>query len=506
MLSEIPIELLIIGGAISLLSGLLGLSIGKRLSKNSSHIYIKQAKAKAKSIEKEAEYSLKDAKIKAKEYELKHKRTVEDNSIKLQGELRERERRFKKDVKELDKDRAFINKLKKEYQSKIDDTIKLLENSAGLTKSEAKEILLNKIEEDSKSEIAHIIRKYEKEAIEEAEKRAFYIIAQATTRFAGEFSAERLVNTIKLQSDDIKGRIIGKEGRNIKRLEQILGVDIIVDGTPRTITLSSFNLYRRAIAVKTLEMLIDDGRIQPARIEEIYEKVQKEFERDIEKEGQNVLMELGIANMHLDLVKLVGKLKFRASYGQNALAHSVEVAYLAGIMTAEMGGDEILARRAGLLHDIGKALTHENGGNHVDLGAAICKKYGEDEVVINAVYAHHEYEEAKTVEVAAVCTADKLSAGRPGARREVLEHSLKRVKQIEEIAIEQKGIKTAYAVNSGRELRVIVNSMLISDEEASLLSKQIAKEIEEKVEKFPGEIVVNVIRESRTQSVAKSLY
>jgi ribonuclease Y len=506
MLSEIPIELLIIGGTISLLSGLLGLSIGKRLSKNSSHIYIKQAKAKAKSIEKEAEYILKDAKIRAKEYELKHKRSVEESTINLQAELKERERRLKRDNKDLDRERGFINKLKREYQNKLDEAFRVLEKGAGLTKSEAKEVLINKIEEESKSEMAHIIRKHETEAKEIAEKKANYIIAQATTRFAGEFSAERLVNTIKLQSDDIKGRIIGKEGRNIKRLEQILGVDIIVDGTPRTITLSSFNLYRRAIAVKTLEKLIDDGRIQPARIEEIYEKVQQEFQRDIEKEGENVLMELGITNMHSDLVKLIGKLKFRASYGQNALAHSVEVAYLAGIMTVEMGGDETLARRAGLLHDIGKALTHENGGNHVDLGATICKKYGEDEVVINAIYAHHEYEEAKTIEVAAVCTADKLSAGRPGARREVLENSLKRVKQIEEIALTHQGIKNAYAVNSGRELRVIVNSVTVNDEEASLLSKQIAKEIEEKVEKFPGEIVVNVIRESRSQSVAKSLY
>jgi ribonuclease Y len=281
-------------------------------------------------------------------------------------------------------------------------------------------MLMKKVEEDEQSNLIKIIRKHEERAKEEAEKKAIYILGQATTRFAGEYAAERLVNTVKLQSDDLKGRIIGKEGRNIKRLEAILGVDIIVDGTPRTITLSSFNLFRRAIAVKTLERLIDDGRIQPARIEEIYEKVSKEFDKDIQKDGESVVIELGIGNIHPELTKLIGKLKYRASYGQNALSHSIEVAYLAGIMTAELGGDEVLAKRAGILHDIGKALTHENGGNHVELGVEVCKKYGENELVINAIYAHHEYEEAKSVEVATVCAADKLSAGRPGARREVL--------------------------------------------------------------------------------------
>ena len=350
-----------------------------------------------------------------------------------------------------------------------------------------------------------MIRKYEERARNESEKNAQYILALATTRFAGEFGAERLVNTIKLASDDIKGRIIGKEGRNIKRLESVLGVDIIVDGTPRSITLSSFNLYRRAIAVKTLEKLIDDGRIQPARIEEIHEQVTQEFDRDIQKEGEDVVLELGIGIVNLELIKLIGKLRYRASYGQNTLSHSIEVAYLAGMMTAEIGGDEILARRAGLLHDIGKALTHDSGGNHVELGVEVCRKFGESEVVINAIYAHHEYEIAKTVEVATVCAADKLSAGRPGARREVLENSLKRIQTVEDLAIEHTGVESAYAVNSGRELRVIVNASILSDDDALQLSKTLAREIENKIEKFPGDIVVNVIREKRIKSVAKSL-
>jgi ribonuclease Y len=223
------------------------------------------------------------------------------------------------------------------------------------------------------------------------------------------------------------------------------------------------------------------------------------------KEGESIVSELGIGSVHSELVKLIGKLQYRASYGQNALAHSIEVAYFAGTITAELGGDETLARRAGLLHDIGKALTHDNGGNHVELGVEVCKKYGESEVVINAIYAHHEYEEAKTIEVAAVCTADKLSAGRPGARREVLENSLKRVKRIEDIALSYGGVSNAYAVNSGRELRVIVNSAEISDQDSYALSRKVAREIEEKLEKFPGDIVVNVIRESRAKAIAKSV-
>ena len=281
-----------------------------------------------------------------------------------------------------------------------------------------------------------------------------------------------------------------------------MGVDIIIDDTPNAILVSSFNLYRRAIATKTLELLIEDGRIQPARIEEIYEKVSQEFETSILNEGEELLAEMDIGVMHPELVKLIGKLRYRASYGQNALAHTLEVAHLAGIMAAEMGGDPILAKRAGLLHDIGKALTHDHDGNHVDLGADICNRYNEHSAVINAIYAHHGHQEIESVECGAVCAADALSAARPGARREVLESFLKRVTEIEEIASEHLGVKQAYAINAGREVRVMVNATLVNDDESILLAREIAKEIEEKVQ-YPGEIKVNVIRESRAVEFAK---
>jgi len=265
---------------------------------------------------------------------------------------------------------------------------------------------------------------------------------------------------------------------------------------------SSFNLYRRAIATKTLQLLIEDGRIQPARIEEIYKKVSDEFESKILEEGEQIVAELEIGVMHPELMKFIGRLRYRASYGQNALAHTLEVAHLAGLMAAEMGGDVTLAKRAGLLHDIGKALTHDVDGNHVDLGAEICRRYNEDPVVINAIYAHHGQQEIESVECGAVCAADALSAARPGARREVLESFLKRVTEIEDIASAHQGVKQAYAINAGREVRVIVNATLVNDDESVLLAKEIASEIEERVQ-YPGEIKVNVIRESRAVEFAK---
>ena len=346
------------------------------------------------------------------------------------------------------------------------------------------------------------MRKYENEAKAEGQKKANFILAQATTRFAGEFASERLVNNIYLESDELKGRIIGREGRNIKALEMVLGVDIIIDDTPNTIVVSSFNLYRRAIATKTIELLVEDGRIQPARIEEIHQKVCDEFEDKILQEGEDIVAKMGIPPMNPELMKLIGRLRYRASYGQNALAHTLEVAHLAGIMASEMGGDPILAKRAGLLHDIGKSLTHDLDGNHVDLGVEVCTRYNESEVVINAIYAHHGQEEIKSIECGAVCAADALSAARPGARREVLESFLKRVSQVEEIAIKHNGVKQCYAINAGRELRVIVNATLINDDEAVLIAKEIAKEIEEKVQ-YPGEIKVNVIREMRATVYAR---
>ncbi|MBD3840058.1 MAG: ribonuclease Y, partial [Epsilonproteobacteria bacterium] len=389
------------------------------------------------------------------------------------------------------------------YDKKTDDLLRQISTCSGLTSQEAKEIVLKKTEEKIRDELSHIVRKAEATAKEEAKRKAEYILAQATTRYAGEFAAERLVNVITLSSDELKGRIIGKEGRNIKTLEMLLGVDIIIDDTPNTILLSSFNLYRRAIASTTIERLIEDGRIQPSRIEEIYNAVVEEHEEKILKDGEDIVLNLGIKPFHPELTKLVGKLKYRASYGQNALGHSLEVAHLASIITSELGGDTQLARRAGLLHDIGKALTHEgDSNNHVTLGVEVCSRYNEHETVINAILSHHGNEEPTSIESASVCSADALSAARPGARREVLESFLKRVQEIEHIAISKYGVKQAFAINAGREIRVILNAELVNDDETSLLGREIAREIEEKVQ-YPGEIKVNVIREVRAVEYAK---
>jgi ribonuclease Y len=458
---------------------------------------------------KEAEHS---AKRKYEDKTFTHKK---EYSEKMQ-ELDKKDENLKESFKKLNEEKSDLGSLKKEarnlydegaglkqdYEVKVQEALEVLERSAGLTQSEAKDIVLKKVEEKSRADIAHIVRKAEEEAKQDAKRRVNYILAQATTRFAGDYASERLINVVNIKSDELKGRIIGKEGRNIKTLEMLLGVDIIIDDTPNAIILSSFNLYRRAVATKVIELLVEDGRIQPARIEEIYEKVKKDFDKSLLEEGENIVFDLGLTKMHPEIVKLIGKLKFRASYGQNALGHSLEVAHLAGIIASETGGDEILAKRAGLLHDIGKALTNDFAGSHVDLGADICNRYKEHPVVINAIYAHHGHKEATSVESAAVCAADTLSAARPGARREVLESFLKRVQEIEEIAKSRSGIKQAYAINAGREIRVIANAKLINDDEAALLSKEIAEEIEDKVQ-YPGEIKVHVIREMRAVGFAR---
>jgi len=517
----------LVGSSAAILSGAAGYFLAKKVEKERFGVYEEQARAKAKAIEHEAEKVLQNAQIRVKETELALKKEFEEKLGRLKqeydrrfNELMEKEmslkQMFKDELKhitlekqEIKAEREKIEKLKEEYQrlkaeyeAKYQEVLEALQAQAGLTMEEARELILQKAEEESRAEVANIVRKYEEEAKAEGKRRANYIIAQATTRYAGEFAAERLINTVSIPSEDIKGRIIGKEGRNIKTLEMLLGVDIIIDDTPNAIVLSSFNLYRRAIATRVIELLVEDGRIQPARIEEIYEKVKEEFDQQLLEEGENIVIDLGIGPLHPELLKLVGRLKFRASYGQNALGHSLEVAHLAGIMAAEMGGDEVLAKRAGLLHDIGKALTHEYSGSHVDLGAEICKRYKEPEVVINAIYAHHGHEEPRSIEAAAVCTADTLSAARPGARREVLEAFLKRVQTIEEIALAKPGVKKAYAINAGREVRVIVNAELVTDNEAYLLAREISKEIENSVQ-YPGEVKVNVIREHRAVEFAR---
>ncbi len=506
----------IIGGAAATISGVAAFFITKRIEAAKYEVYVEQARAKAKAIEHEAETVLQNAKLKVAEAELEAKQKYEEELQRLNSEFNTRLSQLEKREMQLAEEREEIKTareelkavrnemeaLRKEYEQKRVEALKVLERASGLTADEARQLVLKRAEEDARADIAHIVRKYETEAKTEAKRRANYILAQATTRYAGEFAAERLINVVHLPDDELKGRIIGKEGRNIKTLEMLMGVDIIIDDTPGAIILSSFNLYRRAIATRTIELLIEDGRIQPARIEEIYEKVVEEFDQKVLEEGEQIVVDLGLSPMHPELMKLIGRLRYRASYGQNALGHSLEVAHLAGIMAAEMGGDETLAKRAGILHDIGKSLTHEYAGSHVDLGAEVCRRYKEHPVVINAIYAHHGHEEPETVESAAVCAADTLSAARPGARREVLESFLKRVKAIEEIATSKPGVHHAYAINAGREVRVIVNASLVNDDEAVLLSKEIAEEIEKAVQ-YPGEIKVNVIRETRAINYAR---
>jgi len=503
-----------------------GFFIAKKFDKSKYEIYLANAKAKAKAIEHEAEKLLEQAKSKSKEMELEAKNELEKKILELEKEYQdklnevlkkeenieemikshlEKEREIEEKIKEIEKEKILIEKKKESYENKLKELQKSLENIAGMTEAEAKELLLQKTEENLREEAAHLTRKIIKEAEENAKKKANFVIAQATTRYAGDFAGERLINIVSIGDDEMKGRIIGKEGKNIKSLEMISGCDIIIDETPKIITVSSFNIYRRQIAVETIKRLIEDGRIHPARIEEVYKKVEEEFEEKTQKEGEDILVDLGLigAGIHPEIVKLIGRLRYRASYGQNALMHSLEVAHLAGIMAAEMGGDEVMAKRAGLLHDIGKALTHDFGGDHVSLGYDLCKRYNEPEIVLNAIKSHHGYEDAKSVEAAAVCAADALSAARPGARREVLEAFLKRVKSIENIATSFDGVFKAYAMNAGREVRVIVEADLISDDEAVLLSQEIAKKISNEVS-FPGEIKVNVIRETRAITFAKA--
>jgi len=471
-----------------------------------------EAKAKAKAIEYEAEHLLHEAAIKLKEDEVLLDKAFQDKELALAKEntelelerklLRKKEKELYKFRKNLEKRDDKISQLEEQKVEEINKTIKILEQSSMMTKEEAKKHLLEQVEMEAKLELTRMAIKQDKIAEQELKKKANYILAQAVTRYAGEFAGERLINIVHLPSDEHKGRIIGKEGRNIKSLEQLLGVDIIIDETPGVILVSNFNLYRRAIATRTIELLVEDGRIHPGRIEQVHEKVKEEFEQRILEDGENIVVELGLLPMDEELMKLLGRMRYRASYGQNALAHTLEVAKLAAIMAAEMGGDEKLALRAGLLHDIGKALTQETGGNHVDLGVEVCERHNEHPTVINAIYAHHGHEEPDGVESAAVCAADALSASRPGARREVLESFVKRVKDIEAIALSKQGVIDAFAINAGREIRIFVDAGKIDDTQSFILSKEIAKEIEKKVQ-YPGEIKVNVIREKREIQYAR---
>ncbi|WP_300223910.1 ribonuclease Y [uncultured Helicobacter sp.] len=453
-------------------------------------------KLRLKEMELEQSY-----KLKIQEFE--QKQSLENQQIqKRLNEIEKQEEFLKNEEEKFARKQKAQEKLVEQYTREREKLKTLFSQNLGISIEEMRKRLCEMIEDDLIDYKGKLIRKYENEAREEARKKANYIIAQATTRYAGEFATERLINVITLPSDELKGRIIGKEGRNIKTIEMITGVDVIIDDTPSSIVLSSFNLYRRAIATKLIEALVEDGRIQPSRIEEVYERIVQEMEDQITQDGEDVVLDLGLGYMHPELKKLVGKMKYRASFGQNALGHSIEVARLAGIIAGELGGDAKMARRAGLLHDIGKALTQELGGNHVDIGYELCEKYQESPIVLNAIKSHHGYEEALSVEAAAVCTADVLSAARPGARREALENFLQRAIEIEELINQKLGVKQSYVINSGREIRVIVEAEILSDEGSAVLAKEIAKEIEEGFQ-YPGEIKINVIRECRSIEYAK---
>jgi len=507
------IEIIIMISVISIIVSIISVVVANKLNSAKFDIYTEKAIATSKVIEHEAQVILNDAKNKARrDYDKEFKKLRKELEYKqkeLENFIDDELLKHKKNKKIIDNSKSEVQALqiglesqKKIYEEKIKNVEKILENASGLTKAEATNFMLEQVKEDSRAEISSIFRKEYKLAKEDSKKEINNILSTAVTRYAGEFAAERLINHIPLPDEEAKGKIIGKEGRNIKALEFCLGVDIIIGDIPNTITVSSFNLYRRAISTKTIEVLLKDGRIHPAKIEEVYNTVKKEFDDNIFKEGEDTIAALGITNMHKELIHLIGRLRYRASYGQNALAHTLEVANLAGLIAAQLGGDTILARRAGLMHDIGKALTHDMPGSHVDIGADLCKKLGEPEEVINSIYAHHGHEEASSIESAAVCAADALSAARPGARREVLESFLNRVEEIESIATSKNGVLNTYAINAGRELRVIVNAKLVNDDESILLANEIAKEIEDKV-KYPGEIKVNVIRELRSVGYAR---
>jgi ribonuclease Y len=411
------------------------------------------------------------------------------------GEYTSRERSLAVREQELAEQETRLRQL-------LDEQRRKLESLAGLTTEEAKRQLMAQLEEEARREAALVAMRLEEQARETARERAKEILATAIQRLAPDYTVETTVSVVDLPSDDMKGRIIGREGRNIRALEMLTGVDLIVDDTPEAVLISAYDPYRREIARRALQILVADGRIHPARIEEVVEKVKREMEQHLKEEGEKACFEVGVHGLHPELVKLVGRLKYRTSYGQNCLQHSKEVAWLAGMMAAEIKADVKLAKRMGLLHDIGKALTHEQEGSHPELSLQVLSKYNESPEVINAALCGHENVEPQTIEAVLVEAADGISAARPGARRDVLESYIKRLAKLEEIAMSYRGVEMCYAIQAGRELRVITKADLISDLEAHQLAKDISRRIEAEMQ-YPGHIKVVVIRETRAVEVAR---
>ena len=465
---------------------------------------------------KTAETKKREALLEAKEESIKTKNELEKETRERRAELQRYERRVlskeenvEKKADALEKREAgllareeVLTKKTAEVDSLYEKGIQELEKISGLTSEQAKEYLLKSVEDDVKHDTAKLIKELENKAKEEADKKAKDYIVTAIQRCAADHVAETTVSVVQLPNDEMKGRIIGREGRNIRTLETMTGVELIIDDTPEAVVLSGFDPIRREVARIALERLIVDGRIHPARIEEMVEKAQKEVETMMREEGEAAILEVGIHGIHPELVKLLGKMKFRTSYGQNALKHSIEVAQLAGLLAAEMGLDVRLAKRAGLLHDIGKSVDHEMEGSHIRLGGDLCRKYKESAVVINAVESHHGDVEPQSLIACLVQAADTISAARPGARRETLETYTNRLKQLEDITNSFKGVDKSFAVQAGREVRIMVVPEQISDDDMVLLARDISKRIEDELE-YPGQIKINVIRESRVTDYAK---
>ena len=465
---------------------------------------------------KTAEEKKREGLLEVKEESIKTKNELERETKERRAELQRQERRLQQKEENVDKKTDAIekkeaglqareealNKQQEEVSKLNEQRLQELERISGLTSEQAKEYLLKIVEDDVKHETAVLVKDLDQKAREEAGKRAKEYVVNAIQRCAADHVAETTISVVPLPSDDMKGRIIGREGRNIRTLETLTGVDLIIDDTPEAVVLSAFDPVRREIARIALEKLIVDGRIHPARIEEMVEKAQNEVENTIREEGEAATLETGVHGLHPELIKLLGRMKYRTSFGQNALKHSIEVSLLCGLLAAEIGVDVRLAKRAGLLHDIGKAIDHEKEGSHIQLGVEICRKYKESAVVINSVESHHGDVEPQSLIACLVQAADTISAARPGARRETLDAYTNRLKQLEDITNSYKGVEKSFAVQAGREVRIMVVPEQVSDDDMVLMARDISKQIEAEMN-YPGQIKVNVIRESRVIDYAK---